>query len=88
MLSDHLFQDDLDDVNLVNYNMRKTSNLSKGFSTDGNLQINRKLNSKGRNITFRLSYGYNDDDSDQYAESKVRYFKKIPLHSPISILKM
>lgn len=76
MLSDNLFQDDLDDVNLVNYNMRKTSNLSKGFSTDGNLQINRKLNSKGRNITLRLTYGYNDDDSDQYAYTRVRYFKK------------
>jgi len=72
-LNESLFTDDIDD--LINYSLRKSSSFTKGVSTDGNLQINRKLNNKGRNITLRMSYGYSNDNSDQYSYSKARYFK-------------
>ncbi len=74
-LNESLFTQTVDIDDLVNYNLRKSSSLTKGVSTDGNLQINRKLNNKGRNITLRMSYGYSDDNSDQYSYSKIRYFK-------------
>lgn len=83
--NDNLFQYALDslfftqsieeDTALVNYNFRTVNNSSDNVSTDGNLQINRRLNNKGRNITLRMSYGYSNDDSNQESYSKVRYFK-------------
>lgn len=59
-------------VNAIN-----SSSLSKGNSLSANasLQLNRKLNTKGRNITFRGEFGYSDSDSKQYTESETRYFQ-------------
>ncbi len=37
------------------------------FSTNGSLQLNRKLNSKGRNIALRLYYDLDDGNSDRYS---------------------
>ena len=58
-------------------NATNEHNLSKSNSLSANatLQLNRKLNDKGRNITFRGSFGYGDDDSDQYAQSETRYYQ-------------
>ncbi len=58
-------------VNATNGNsLSKT----KGLSTNATLQVNRKLNNKGRNITFRGTFGYGDNDNDQYTESATRYY--------------
>ena len=48
---------------------------SKTVSTDATLQINRKLNDKGRNVTFRGRFGYGDNDNNQYTESMTRYYQ-------------
>lgn len=58
-------------------NATNEHNLSKSNSLSANatLQLNRKLNNEGRNITFRGSFGYGDDDSDQYAQSEIRYYQ-------------
>ena len=58
-------------------NVTNEHNLSKSNSLSANatLQLNRKLNNEGRNITFRGSFGYGDDDSDQYAQSETRYYQ-------------
>lgn len=58
-------------------NATNEHNLSKSNSLSANatLQLNRKLNNEGRNITFRGSFGYGDDDSDQYAQSETRYYQ-------------
>lgn len=69
------FEDTPDDAILVNSSIKETGTQTKALSTDGNLQINRKLNKKGRNITLRLTYGYSDDDSDQSSDSKIRYHR-------------
>ncbi|WP_231496745.1 TonB-dependent receptor [Prevotella sp. 10(H)] len=50
-----------------NQNMSSTSTSSSDgntFSLNGNLLINRKLNNKGRSITFELSGGLSDGDTD------------------------
>jgi hypothetical protein len=69
------FEDTPDDTILVNSSIKESGTRTKALSTDGNLQINRKLNKKGRNITLRLTYGYSDDDSDQSSDSKIRYHR-------------
>lgn len=56
---------------------KKTSNsnsLSNYMSLNGNMQINRRLNNKGRSVTLRAEYGYNDGNTDKYAKSKTEFF--------------
>lgn len=48
---------------------------NKNLNADASLQINRKLNSKGRNITFRGRFGYSNADNNQYTESETHYFQ-------------
>lgn len=48
---------------------------SKSVSTNASLQLNRKLNNKGRNITLRGTFGYGDNDNNQYTESITRYYQ-------------
>ncbi len=48
---------------------------SKSLSSDANIQFNRKLNNKGRNITFRGSFGYGDNDNNNYTESTTNYYQ-------------
>lgn len=48
---------------------------SKNLSTDATLQVNRKLNDRGRNITFRGRFGYGDNANDQYSQSETRYYQ-------------
>lgn len=48
---------------------------TKSLSANATLQVNRKLNNKGRNITFRGSFGYGDNDNDQYTQSETRYYQ-------------
>lgn len=59
----------------VNKAQSNSNNILNSLSTTGNLQINRKLNSKGRNITFRADYGYNNNESDKYAYSNTFFFR-------------
>ena len=65
--------DPLEDIRV---NIINSGTLSDGnsISTDATLQINRKLNSTGRNITFRGKFGYSNDDSEQYTESQTTYY--------------
>lgn len=55
-----------------NSSISKSDNLSAGAS----LQINRKLNDKGRNITLLGRVSYTDNESDSYSESFTRYYKE------------
>lgn len=60
----------------IRVNAINSSSLTDGksLSADGTLQINRKLNSKGRNLTFRGRFGYGDNVNRQYTESQTNYF--------------
>ena len=44
------------------------------LSTNATLQLNRKLNNKGRNITLRGRFSYSDGESEQFSESDNYYF--------------
>ena len=59
------------DTLMVNY--RRNSNLSYGSTKrlNGTLQLNRKLNSDGRNVTLRGEGGYTDSDNKQITTSDV-----------------
>lgn len=70
LLSD---EDPLKDIR-VNTSNNQSSSDGNALSAQATLQVNRKLNSKGRNITFRGRFEYGDDDSDQYSSSDTRYF--------------
>ena len=70
LLSD---EDPLKDIRVNTSNNRNSSD-GNSLSADATLQVNRKLNAKGRNITFRGRFEYGDDDSDQYSSSDTRYF--------------
>ena len=66
-------EDPLKDIRVNTSNNRNSSD-GNSLSADATLQVNRKLNAKGRNITFRGRFQYGDDDSDQYSSSDTRYF--------------
>ena len=58
-------------VNAINSGTRTDG---KDLSTEATLQVNRKLNSRGRNITFRGRFEYGDNVNRQYTESETNYF--------------
>lgn len=71
---DNLSDDPLKDIRV---NATNSASLSKGKSLSGNatLQVNRNLNNRGRNLTFRGVFGYGDNDNDQYTQSETRYYQ-------------
>lgn len=71
---DNLSDDPLKDIRV---NATNSASLSKGKSLSGNatLQVNRKLNNRGHNLTFRGVFGYGDNDNDQYTQSETRYYQ-------------
>lgn len=60
----------------IRVNTANNLNGSEGdnFSTDGMLQVNRKLGSRGRNITLRGRFNYGESDSEQSSWSDTYYF--------------
>ncbi|MEG2573602.1 MAG: carboxypeptidase-like regulatory domain-containing protein [Bacteroides sp.] len=62
------------EMDSVNSKSSNASSISDNVTARGNLQINRKLNSKGRNITLRVNYGYNDGETDKYSYSDTYYY--------------
>ena len=79
-LSDEIFDADSEDDPLDSIRVNTSNSLSgsdsKTLSADATLQVNRKLNSMGRNITFRGTIGYDDSESKQYTASNTRYFQQ------------
>lgn len=63
-----------DSVMVNNSDSRSQSN-SKTYSANMELQINRKLNSKGRNITLRTTGGYNKSDSKSSSIAQTEYYQ-------------
>ncbi|WP_336617935.1 TonB-dependent receptor [Bacteroides acidifaciens] len=66
-------KDPLDRIR-VNASNSESASESKSLSANASLQVNRRLNSMGRNITFRGTFGYGDNDSESFSESLTRYF--------------
>ncbi len=68
-----------DDGKLKDIRVNQQNQLSQSegdsYSFNGELQVNRKLNSKGRNITFRGSAGYTKNENEQISQSRIEYFQ-------------
>ena len=58
---------------MVNSNTNRNINYSTSTNFKGELQANRKLNNKGRNITLRFSGNYGDGNNKQLSAANITY---------------
>lgn len=58
---------------IVNTNDSRSQNYSNSVGGNGELQINRKLNNEGRNITLRLTGGLTNTGSRQLSAANISY---------------
>lgn len=79
-----LSSEELDKIR-VNISHSQSRTESSSLSGNATLQVNRKLNNRGRNITFRGSLGFGDNDNDQYMDSETRYYQNGLWHRTDSI---
>lgn len=59
----------------INSNRSESMSNNENFSTGGNLQVNRRLQKPGRNITFRASYSYSNSESKSFSTNNVKYYQ-------------
>lgn len=64
-----------EDSLMVNTRKNNSISYSESKSIGGMLQINRKLNSKGRNVTLRADFSYSDDESRSLSTSNVHLYQ-------------
>ena len=55
----------------VNHNLNHNRNASDQISGSLSLQINRRLQKKGRNVTLNLNGGLNQNDGDQSSYAQI-----------------
>lgn len=58
---------------IVNSNVSYGQNYSNNKNLNGELQLNRKFNNEGRNITFRATGGLASSESKQLTASSIKY---------------
>lgn len=68
---------DVDSAFWVNSHLNHGLNYSDSKRVGGNLQVNRKLGSGGRNITLRLSGNYSDGDSRSMSDNSVNLYQTL-----------
>ncbi len=72
---DSLFADDPTLLGIaVNRNHRRTLGDSESVNLNGSLNVTRRLNSEGRNVSLRASGGYSESKSHSYSISDIKYF--------------
>ena len=59
---------------LLNSNKRWSTGTSDALNARMEMQLNRRLGNNGRNITFRVSGAYSDDDSESVSLSRIQYY--------------
>ena len=69
--SDSDLQDIIDIIVNTRKSRQQTYSSSRGMN--GELQLNRKLNNEGRNITLRLTGGFTNSESKQLSGSSINY---------------
>lgn len=78
-VDDPLDDDDIETLDAEDLMVNRTSNSSISYSDSksfgGMLQINRKLNTSGRNITLRLRANYGDSDSKNLSTNNVHLYQ-------------
>ncbi len=67
--------DDIQDIvdMIVNTNKSRSQTYSSSRGANGELQLNRKLNTSGRNITLRATGGFTNSESKQLSASSIKY---------------
>lgn len=58
---------------MVNTNQRLSMGDSKSHNVDGSLNMTRRFNSKGRNLSLQLRGGYSKSESNSFSISNIRY---------------
>lgn len=73
---DSIFNDNSSALNAiaVNRNERLSLSDSKSASVSGSLNVVRRLNNNGRNVSARISGGYSDSKSHSYSISTIGYY--------------
>lgn len=64
------------DDSRINYNSRQSGGGSENTSVNGRLEINRKFNSEGRNLTLSLNGGYSVSESFSNSTSFTRFYQR------------
>lgn len=64
-----------EDSLMVNTRKNNSISFSENKSVGAMLQINRKLNSKGRNVTLRTNFSYSDNESKNLSTSNVHLYQ-------------
>ncbi|MBE6280517.1 MAG: TonB-dependent receptor [Bacteroides sp.] len=64
------------ELDKIRVNASNSGSLSDGnsLSANANMQLTRKLNNEGRNITLRLIGRYGDNESDRFSNNLTRYY--------------
>ena len=75
---------DIDSI-FTNRNIGRSGGNGNSINGSFNLQANRKLNTKGRNITFRATGGINNNDNDNTSYNITDYFRFKNIHGEDSI---
>lgn len=58
---------------MVNTNRRLSTGNTKNHNVNGNLNVTRRLNAKGRNISLKLRGGYSTTESENFSISHISY---------------
>ena len=59
----------------INSSKNESMSASENLSFRANMQINRRLNKPGRNITFRGNVSYSDSKNENFSLSSVKYYQ-------------
>ena len=59
----------------INRNSNESISKSENRSASANLQINRRLNNKGRNIALNGGFNYGDSRSENFSINNVKFYK-------------
>ena len=68
-----------DKLDAIRVNASQSGSLSDGnsLSANTNMQLTRKLNNEGRNVTLRLIGSYGENESDRYSNNLTRYYTAV-----------
>ena len=59
----------------INDNNNKSQSIGENLSFSTRLQVNRRLNKPGRNLTFRGDFSYADSKSENFSNNNIEYYQ-------------
>jgi len=69
----------------VNHNLNANRNASDAISGSMSVQVNRRLQKPGRNLTFRVNGGLNQNDGNSSSYSQIDYYQLLAITGQDSI---